>query len=68
MDIEIRPSKRVAFVQTEDLKDNEQLDADENAASLEQAEEESSDGRMLIGNWEHIESETHSQRSEDKVA
>ena len=68
MDFESRPSKRVAHVQTEDLEDNAQLDADENAASLEQAEGESSDGRMLIGNWEHIESETHSQRSEDKVA
>ena len=51
MDIESRPSrKRAADVQTEDLQDNEQLDANERAASLPQAEEESSDGRMFIGN------------------
>ena len=29
---------------------------------------ESSDGRMFIGNWEHVESETHKQRLGDKVA
>ena len=64
-----RPSsKRAADVQTEDLEDNEQLDANENAASLPQAEGESSDGRMFIGNWEHVESETHKQRLGDKVA
>ena len=62
MDSESRPSrKRAADVQTEDLEDNEQLDANENAAPLPQAEE-SSDGRMFIGNWEHVESETHKQR------
>ena len=34
MDIESRPSrKRVADVQTEDLEDNEQMDANESAAS-----------------------------------
>ena len=39
MDIESQPSrKRAADVQTEDLEDNEQLDADESAASLPQAE------------------------------
>ena len=49
--IESRPSrKRVADVQTEDLEDNEQMGAHETAASLPQAEEESSDGRMFIGN------------------
>ena len=64
MDTESRPSrKRAADVQTEDLEDNEQLDANENAASLPQAE-----GRMFIGNWEHVESETHKQRLGDKVA
>ena len=60
MDSESRPSrKRAADVQTEDLEDNEQLDANENAAPLPQAEEESSDGRMFIGKWEHVEAETH---------
>ena len=35
MDIESRPSrKRSVDVQTEDLEDNEQLDANESAASL----------------------------------
>ena len=58
--------KRAADVQTEDLEDHEQLDANENAASLPQAEEDSSDGRMFIGNWEHVESETHKQRVGDK--
>ena len=60
MDIESRPSrKRAADVQTEDLEDDEQLDADESAASLPQAEGESCDERMFIGNWEHVESETY---------
>ena len=69
MDIESRPSrKRAADVQTEDLEDNEQMDATESAASLPRAEEESSDGRMFTGNWEHVESETHNWRLEDKVA
>ena len=69
MDTESRPSrKRAADVQTEDSEDNAQLNANESAASLPQAEEESSDGRMFIGNWEHVESETHSQRLGDKVA
>ena len=68
MDIESRPSrKRAADVQTEDLEDNEQVDANESAASLPQAEEESSDERMFIGNLEHDESETHNQRSEDRA-
>ena len=68
MDTESRPSrKRAANVQMEGLEDNEQLDANENAASLPQAEGESSDGRMFIGNWEHVESETHNQRLGDKV-
>ena len=31
-------------------------------------EGESSDERMFIGIWEHVKSETHNQRSEDKVA
>ena len=53
--------KRAADVQTEDLEDNVQLDADESAASLPQAESESSDERVFIGNWEHDESETHNQ-------
>ena len=69
MDTDSRPSRnRAADVQTEDLEDNEQLDANESAASLPQAKEESSDGRMFIGNWEHVESETHNQRLGDKVA
>ena len=69
MDTESRPSrKRAADVQTEDLEDNEQLDADERAASLPQAEGEPSDGRMFIGNWEHVESETHKQRLGDTIA
>ena len=69
MDTESRPSrKRAADVQTEDLEDKEQLGADESAASLPQAEEESSDERMFIGNWEHVESETHNQRLGGKVA
>ena len=69
MNIESQPSrKRVADVQTDDLEDNEQVDANESAASLPQAEGESSDGRMFIGNWEHDESETHNQHLEDKVA
>ena len=69
MDIESRPSrKRTADVQTQDSVDNEQLDANESAASLPQAEEESFGGRMIIGNWEHVESETHNQNLEDKVA
>ena len=64
-----RPSrKRVADVQTEDLEDNEQVDANESAASLPQAEGEFSDGRIFIGNWKHDESETHNQHFEDKVA
>ena len=69
MDTESRPSrKRAADVQPEDSEDNEQLDANENAASLPQAEGESSDGRMFIGNWEHVKFETHTQRLGDKVA
>ena len=69
MDIESRPSrKRAADVQTEDLEDTEQMDANESAALLPQAEEESSDGRMFIGNWEHDESETHNHRLGDQVA
>ena len=69
IDTESRPSrKQAADVQTEDSDDNEQLDTNESAASLPQAEGESSDGRMFIGNWEHVESETHNQRLGDKVA
>ena len=69
MDIESKPSrKRAADVQTEDLEDNEQMDANESTAPLPQAEEESSDGRMFIGNWEHDVFETHKQHLEDKVA
>ena len=44
------------------------MDANESAATLPQAEEESSDGKMVIGNWEHDDSETHNQHLEDKVA
>ena len=67
MDFESQPSrKRIADVQTEDLEDNEQMDANESAAPFRQAEGESSDGRMFIGNWEHDESETHNQHLEDK--
>ena len=52
MDIDSRPSrKRAADVQTEVLEDSEQMDANESAASLPQAEGESSDERMLMGNW-----------------
>ena len=48
MDTESRRSrKRSADVQTEDLEDNEQLDANENAASLPQAEGESTDGKNV---------------------
>ena len=69
MDTERRPPrKRAADVQTDDLEDNEQLDANENAASLPQAEGKSCEGRMFIGKWEHVESETHKQRLGDKVA
>ena len=69
MDVENRPSRiRVADVQTEDLEDNEQMDASGSTPPFPQAEEESSDGRMFIGNWEHDESETHNQHLEDKVA
>ena len=69
MDTESRQSrKRAADVQTEDSEVNEQLDADESAASLPQAEEEFSDERMFIGSWERVESETHNQRLGDKVA
>ena len=69
VDSESRPSrKRAADVQTADLEGNEQLDANESAASLPQAEGESSDGIMFIGNWEHVESESHIQRLGDKVA
>ena len=56
------------MLKTEDLEDNEQMDANISAASLPQAEGESSDGRMFIGNWEHDESEMHNQHLEDKVA
>ena len=61
MDSESQPSrKRAADVQTKDFEDNEQMDANESAASFPQAEEESSDGRVFIGNWEHDESELQS--------
>ena len=67
MDIESRPSmKRVADAQS-GLEDIEQTDSNQSTSTLPQAEE-SLDGRMFIGNWEHDESETHNQRSEDKVA
>ena len=69
IDVESRPSrKRVADVQTKDLEDNVQMDANESASPFPQAEEESSDGRMFIGKWEHDEWETHNQHLEDKVA
>ena len=69
MYIECRPSrKRVADVQTEDLEDNEQMDTNESAALLPQAVAESSDGRMFICGWGLVESETHNQHVEDKVA
>ena len=69
MDAESRPSrKRVADVHTEDLEDNEQMDANESTPTFPQAEGESSDGRKFSGNWEHDESETHNQHLEDKVA
>ena len=69
MDTESRPSrKRAADVQTEVLEDNERVDADGSAASLPQAEGESFDESMFIGNWEHVESETHNQCLEDRVA
>ena len=59
MDTECQPSrKRAAEIQTEDLEDNKHMDANECPEHLPQAEEESSDGRMFIGNWEHDESET----------
>ena len=68
MGTESRPSrKRVADVQTEDLEDNEQMDANESTSPFPQAEGESSDGSMIIGNREHNESETHNQRLEDRV-
>ena len=52
MDIESQPSrKRVADAQTEDLEDNEQMDVNESAAPLPQAEGESSDGRMFV-HWQ----------------
>ena len=64
-DIESQQSRKRA---ADDLEDNERMDANESAAPFPQAEEESSDGRMFIGNWEHDESETHNQHLEDKVA
>ena len=42
------------------------MDANESAVLLPQTEGDSSDGRMFIGNWEHVESETHNQRFGDK--
>ena len=45
-----KKKKRVADFQTEDLKKNEQMDANESAASLSRAEDESSAGRVFIGN------------------
>ena len=52
MDAESRPSrKRVADVHTEDLEDNEQMDANESTPTFPQAEGESSDGRKFSGNW-----------------
>ena len=69
MDIESRPSrKRVADVQTEDVENNEQMDANESMPPFKQAEGESSDERMFNGNREHDESEMHNQHLEDKVA
>ena len=69
MDIESRLSrKQVADVQTEDLEDNEHMDANESAASPPQAEGKSSDERMFIGNWKLGESEAHNQHLEDNVA
>ena len=66
MDIKSRRSrKRVADVQSEDLEDNEQMDA-KKVHRHPQGKGESLDGRMFIGNWEHGESETHNQRLEDK--
>ena len=50
------------------LEDTEQMDANESTPPFPQAECESSDVRMLIGNWKHDESETHNQHLEDKVA
>ena len=63
-----RPGNELPMYKQKILEDNEQLDAHESAASLPQAEGKSSDGRMFIGNWEHVESETHNQRLGDKVA
>ena len=55
MDTESRPSrKRAADVQREDLEDNEQLDANESAASLPQAEECS----LAIGNTSKLKRTT----------
>ena len=66
MDIESRPSrKRAADVQTDDLEDNEQMDANESVASPPQAKGESSDGRNASGN---VESEAHNLHLEDKFA
>ena len=36
--------------------------------SLPQAEGESLDEKMFIGNWEHVEFDTHNLRLEDRVA
>ena len=58
MGIESQPSrKRTVDLQTEDVGDNEQMDANESATPFPQAEGESCDGRVFIGNWEHDESE-----------
>ena len=51
------PPPRVANVQTEDLEDNEQMDANESAASLPQAEGETSDG--TIGNTSSLKRTTN---------
>ena len=47
-----RPGNEPQMSKAEYLEDNEQMDANESAASLPEAEEESSDETMFIGNRE----------------
>ena len=53
--------KRPAVVRTEDLEDNEQMDANESTSPFLQAKGGSSDGRFFVGSWERDECETHNQ-------
>ena len=62
------PGKRVADVQTEDLEDNEQWMQMRSAALLPQAKGTSPDEECSLAIGNNVESETHNQNLEDKVA